>query len=92
MFVRFSWEAYNYIYSYTCIGHLFTDFGNSILVEFPKVAALHLFENIIATTLQRNMEVRDKGSTLCHKSDSLILEQVRFNRGDAQALYTLHCI
>ena len=35
MFVCLSWEAHDYINSYTGIGHQFTDFGYTILVEFP---------------------------------------------------------
>ena len=74
MFVRLAREAHNHIDPDTSIRHEFTDFSYTILIELAEIAALHLLEDIIASTLQWNVEMWNKAAALGYKSNGLILE------------------
>ena len=68
----FASHSDNKIDTYKCIGHYRFDFLYLALEECGIVSAMHQFKNLVASRLQRYMEVRRETAGRCNIIDNLV--------------------
>ena len=85
-------SAYDDIHTDKGIGHQTANLGDAVGKEVRIVAAVHQAEHLVASTLQRDVEMRHEAATLGHKANQVIAEQVGLYTGDAVALDALYLI
>ena len=56
------------------------------------VAAAHQLQHIVASALQRDVEMRCETFAVCHEIDRLVRDQVRFDGGDAVTYDPFHLV
>ena len=88
----FTATTHHYVYTDEGIRHLLLDEIHLMGKERLVITAMHQLQNLIASALQRNMEVRHEGTALCTVSNEIIITEIRFQTGDAITLDTLHLV
>ena len=88
----FTATAHHYVYTDEGIRHLLLDEIHLMGKERLVITAMHQLQHLIASALQRNMEVRHEGTTLCAIGNEIIITKIRFQTGDAKTLDTLHLV
>ncbi len=84
--------THHYIHANKCIGHFLLDqvylMGKEILV----ITTMHQLQHLIATTLQRNMEMWHKSTALRAISYQIIITQIGLQAGYSITLNSIHLV
>ena len=90
---RLTATAHHHVHADKGIGHLLLDAQNLVGKQLAVVVAMHQSEHGVAATLQGDVEMGHKGTTLMRTIvDEFVAEQVGFEAADAVATDTLNGI
>ena len=88
----FTTTAHHHIYADKRIRHLLLNQVHLVGEERLVVTAVHQLKHLIASALQRNMEVRHEGTALGTVGDEVIIAEIRFQTGDTVTLDAFHLV
>ena len=92
IFFRLATGTYNHIHTDEGMRHHFLDFLYLVSKQCRIITTTHQLQHLVATALQRDMEMRHERTRLGHIFNNFIGQQVRFDGRNAITLNSFHLI